>query len=153
RMFATYSYTDYDKFKGPGNELKAQINADVYQDLGHLGWINVAAHFNRNRNDFYNNVSYLPANAASAYSSAVNQNLTPNPSTLPGALAVGAPNVALDANGDYTGVITPGTVVPLGGFGLNFDEDPICVRPTPVGGTAQNEGAFAPQNVPAGSQP
>ena len=139
RAFATYSYTMYDKFKGPGNLQKRQINADIYQDMGSLGWINLAAHFNNNRNDFYNNVTFLPVNAQEAYLSTVNKNLTPNPSPLSGVLGVAAPNVALDANGDYTGVITPGTNIPIGGFGLGFDEDPVCNRATPVAGTIQSD--------------
>ena len=66
RAFVTYSYTMYDKFKGPGNLQKNQINADIYQDMGALGWFNIAAHFNRNRNDQYNNVSFLPIPATKA---------------------------------------------------------------------------------------
>ncbi len=127
RAFATYSYTMYDKFKGPGNLQKRQINADIYQDMGALGWINIAAHFNNNRNDFYNSVSYLPVLASSIFP-------TPTPAAA-NPYAVGAPNVALDANGDYTGT-NPALI---GGFGMNFDEDPTCTRATPVAGTAQSD--------------
>lgn len=144
KAFATYSYTMYDKFKGPGNEQKRQINADIYQDLGTLGWINVAAHFNNNRNDFYNAQSYLPIPASRAYLATIPAGTTPNPSTEAGVLvgtgsnfsstfsSTGSPNIAVDANGNYTGVIPPGNLVPIGGFGLGFDEDPICTRPAPL---------------------
>lgn len=54
RAFVSGSYTTYDKFKGPGKLQKKQINADIHQDLGDLGWINLAAHFNVNRNNSYN---------------------------------------------------------------------------------------------------
>jgi iron complex outermembrane receptor protein len=123
RAFATYSYTMYDKFKGPGNLQKNQINADIYQGMGDLGWINLAAHFNRNRNDQYNGVSFLPVQASTLYPS------------VDAMYAVSAPNVALDANGQYTG--TDPTA--LGGFGLGYDEDPTCTR-TAVAGTAQKDG-------------
>ncbi|HXC54172.1 MAG TPA: TonB-dependent receptor [Rhizomicrobium sp.] len=143
KALLSYSYQNYDKFKGAGHLQKQQINGFIYQDLGAVGFFDFGFHFNQNRNNFYNNVSYLPAFSESAYSSAVNKNSVPNPSPLNGALAVGAPNVALDANGDYTGVITPGTNVPIGGFGMNFDEDPTCTRPAAVAGTAQNEATSA----------
>jgi len=143
KAFLSGSFQDYDKFKGPGDEQKKQINGFIYQDMGAEGFMSLGFHFNQNRNFFYNNVSYIPAFYESAYSSAVNKNLTPNPSPLAGALAVSAPNVALDQNGEYHGVITPGTNIPIGGFGMKFDEDPSCTRPAGVAGTAQNEATSA----------
>jgi iron complex outermembrane receptor protein len=146
RAFATYSYTMYDKFKGPGNLQKRQINADIYQDMGALGWLNIAAHFNNNRNDFYNNVSFLPVNTAFAYQRApgpVTNTTSPTgvlATVADGGANVSSPNVALDANGDFAGVIPlNGQPVPIGGFGLNFDEDPVCNRATPVTGTVQSD--------------
>lgn len=153
RMFGTYSYTMYDKFKGPGNLQKVQVNGDIYQDMGTLGWANLAVHFNRNRNDFYNSATFLPAFYQTAYNSAVVKTLLPNPSPLNGVLAVAAPNIAYDQGGNFTGGLTPGVAVPLGGFGIDFDEDPVCVKPTPVNGTVQNEAAFAAAALPAGSAP
>ncbi|MFJ6022964.1 TonB-dependent receptor [Brevundimonas sp. NPDC092305] len=51
------SVTDYDKFKGPGSLNKRQINGKIYQDLGGDGnFVSLAGHFNRNRNDSYNNL-------------------------------------------------------------------------------------------------
>lgn len=62
--YATYSYTKYDKFKGPGELEKQQFNAKIYQDLGGDGnFASLAGHFNRNRNDSYNN-NYTLANFA-----------------------------------------------------------------------------------------
>lgn len=101
KALLSYSYQDYDKFKGPGNLAKQQINGLIYQDLGSTGFFNIGFHFNRNRNFFYNNVSYLPIGQGA-----------------PG-LAVSAPNVALDANGNYAPYVP-------GGLGLNTDEDPTC---------------------------
>ena len=125
------SYDHYDKFKGPGYLQKRQANFSIYQDLGTRGWFTVSAHFNQNRNNFYNNVSFIPVNAANAF--------TINPAT--GAATAIAPltivpNVALGINGNYTGVGSPGNIQ---GFGLGFDEAPTCTRPTPTAGTAQIE--------------
>ena len=53
RAFVTGSYTNYDQFYGYGQIDKKQINAALYQDMGGLGWMMLSAHFNRNRNDFY----------------------------------------------------------------------------------------------------
>ncbi|WP_332639031.1 TonB-dependent receptor [Brevundimonas sp.] len=53
--YATVSYTNYDKFKGPGELEKTQFNGKLYQDLGDGDFASVAAHWNVNRNDFYNN--------------------------------------------------------------------------------------------------
>ncbi|MGB8602521.1 MAG: TonB-dependent receptor [Rhizomicrobium sp.] len=53
RAYLTGSYSDYDKFKGPGQLRKSQLNFDVYQDMGSIGWVNFAMHYNRNRNNSY----------------------------------------------------------------------------------------------------
>ncbi len=59
------SYTNYDKFRGPGELEKTQVNGKIYQDLGGNGnFASLAGHFNRNRNAaFFNN--YTLANFAS----------------------------------------------------------------------------------------
>jgi iron complex outermembrane receptor protein len=121
KAFVAGSFTDYDKFKGPGNEQKQQINGFVYQDLGSLGFIDLGFHYNVNRNFFYNNVSFLPV---------LSSNIFPTPAPNP--FAVGAPNVALDGNGNYTGT----NPAALGGFGLKFDEDPVCLGVTVTPGVA-----------------
>jgi iron complex outermembrane recepter protein len=51
--YVTYSYSDYDKFKGSGKMFKTQMNADIHQDFGSLGWVDLAASFNRGRNTYY----------------------------------------------------------------------------------------------------
>ena len=53
--YVTASKTRYSKFKGPGNLDKQQYNAKVFQPLGGGDFVSVAAHYNRNRNNFYNN--------------------------------------------------------------------------------------------------
>ena len=54
--YATFSYTEYDKFKGPGELEKTQFNGKLYQDLGNGNFASVAAHWNINRNSQYNNL-------------------------------------------------------------------------------------------------
>jgi iron complex outermembrane receptor protein len=63
--YAAISYTNYDKFRGPGELEKIQANGKLYQDLGGNGnFVSLAGHFNRNRNaSFFNN--YTLANFAS----------------------------------------------------------------------------------------
>jgi iron complex outermembrane receptor protein len=53
--YVTASRTEYDKFKGPGELGKTQLNGRLYQDLGDGNFASVSAHYNRNRNNFYNN--------------------------------------------------------------------------------------------------
>ncbi|KPF79484.1 hypothetical protein IP78_09165 [Brevundimonas sp. AAP58] len=62
--FVSGSYTNYDKFKGPGELEKRQFNARLYQNLGDGDFASLAFHWNRNRNNFYNNFNTL-ANLAS----------------------------------------------------------------------------------------
>ena len=126
--FASYSYNHYDKWKGPGYLQKRQYNAGLYQDMGSLGWIFLGMHFNQNRNNFYNSVTSLP----------VGTNPANNNSVVP-ALGVSAPNIALTPGGSFTGVGTPPTPTTAAGYGLTYDEAPLCTRPTPVNGTTQLE--------------
>jgi len=51
------SYTRYDKFKGPGELEKWQVNGRMFWDLGDGDFVSLAAHYNENRNAFYRNVS------------------------------------------------------------------------------------------------
>ncbi len=56
--FLAGSYQKYDKFKGPGDLEKWQINGRVYQPLGDNGdFLSLAFHYNENRNAFYRNLS------------------------------------------------------------------------------------------------
>ncbi|WP_082572377.1 TonB-dependent receptor [Brevundimonas sp. Root1423] len=59
------SYTNYDKFRGPGELEKTQFNGKIYQDLGGNGnFASLAAHYNRNRNAaFFNNYTLALFNA------------------------------------------------------------------------------------------
>ncbi|HYE44515.1 MAG TPA: TonB-dependent receptor [Caulobacter sp.] len=71
------SYQKYDKFKGPGELEKWQVNGKIYQPIGDNGdFVSLAVHYNENRNAFYrtatiatfktngmdfdNNPTYLP---------------------------------------------------------------------------------------------
>jgi iron complex outermembrane receptor protein len=52
------SYQKYDKFKGPGDLEKWQINGKVYQPIGDNGdFVSLAFHYNENRNAFYRTTS------------------------------------------------------------------------------------------------
>ncbi|MEO8016793.1 MAG: TonB-dependent receptor [Pseudomonadota bacterium] len=57
KAFISASYTDYDKFKGPGELEKKQVNAMIRQDFENENFVSLAFHFNRNRNAFYRNGS------------------------------------------------------------------------------------------------
>jgi iron complex outermembrane receptor protein len=130
KAFFEASYQHYDKFKGPGTLNKLQFNGRVYQDLGDLGFISVAAHFNTNRNAFYRNLSYGPTPPGPPFSSSSNR----------------SPQVFHDPTTDSLS-------------GLDIDEDGGCVygavgsqttvnggtdvRPTPTFGTQQIEGTSA----------
>lgn len=65
--YAAVSYTNYDKFKGPGELEKTQFNGKLYQDLGDGDFASVAAHWNINRNSFYNNLISQAAFNANTY--------------------------------------------------------------------------------------
>src|SRR5207237_7078621 len=56
RAFIAASDQKYDKFRGPGQLKKDQVNARLYQPLGSNGdFVSLAGHFNRNRNNSYHN--------------------------------------------------------------------------------------------------
>ena len=55
--FAAASYTNYDKFRGPGELEKKQYNARVYQSLSGNNFVSLAGHWNENRNNQYNNIT------------------------------------------------------------------------------------------------
>ena len=55
KAYVAASQTKYDKFKGPGELEKTQFNAKIYQPLAGRDFISIAAHYNKNRNAFYNN--------------------------------------------------------------------------------------------------
>ena len=142
RAFASYSYSYYDKWKGQGYLQKRQYNAAIYQDLGSLGWIQLAAHYNENRNNQYNSVSYLPTSAANFQATA--NGATANTAAQAAALGlpvlgVAAPNVILSNTGSYIGVGGPPLPTTATGYGLTWDESSQCARPAAVAGTTQLE--------------
>ncbi|HEY0026700.1 MAG TPA: TonB-dependent receptor, partial [Allosphingosinicella sp.] len=56
KAWLSASEQEYDKFKGPGKLHRTQYNARIYQELGSNGdFVSLAGHFNRNRNNSYNN--------------------------------------------------------------------------------------------------
>jgi iron complex outermembrane receptor protein len=63
--YTTVSYTNYDKFRGPGSLEKLQFNGKLHQDLGGNGnFASIAGHYNRNRNAaFFNNYTLALFNA------------------------------------------------------------------------------------------
>lgn len=130
--FASFSYTSYDKFKGPGYLKKQQFNASIFQDMGELGWIQLAMHWNSNRNNFYNNPTFYPtvSTLAATATPGVFNGVTPFPLVSGGP---GAPNLAYSPSGSFTGTgLTNNSL----GFGLQFDEQPTCTRVPAVGGHA-----------------
>ncbi len=95
RMFGSISAARNDKFKGPGGLSKQQYNLRFYQPLSGTDFISIGGHFNRNRNNFYRNLTRAQVDA------------------------------------DFRD----------GKF--DFDNNPLCARPTFVAGSAQSESNFA----------
>lgn len=58
--YGTFSYQSNDKFKGFGYMRKVEANFKVYQDLGELGWMSLAGHWNANRNYSLYGEDYVP---------------------------------------------------------------------------------------------
>jgi iron complex outermembrane receptor protein len=57
KAFISGSYQNYDKFKGPGELEKKQVNAVIRQDFENENFISIAFHYNENRNAFYRTTS------------------------------------------------------------------------------------------------
>ncbi len=57
--FLSASYTNYDKWKGPGDLEKKQYNGRLFQDLGDGDFASLSFNWNENRNAFYNNFNNL----------------------------------------------------------------------------------------------
>ncbi len=130
--FAAFSYTSYDKFKGPGYLKKQQFNANIYQDLGELGWVQLAMHWNSNRNNFYNNPTFYPTTSTLQTVGGVLTGVTPFPLVTGGPAA---PALAYSPTGSFTGT---GPVNNVLGFGYSFDEQPTCTR-VPGAAGVQND--------------
>jgi iron complex outermembrane receptor protein len=125
---ATLSYTNYDKWKGPGHLEKKQFNAVVYQDLGDTGWLQLAAHWNTNRNNFYSNPTYYPVTSVG---DAAGANFTTAATPVNGSVVT--PTLAIGVNGAYTGT---GAANNIAGFGYYADYQPTCTH-VPGGPGAQ----------------
>jgi iron complex outermembrane receptor protein len=66
--FLAVSYQRYDKFKGPGDLQRWQINGKVHQEFGESNFISVGFHYNRNRNDSYRtNLTKTDLSTAAGY--------------------------------------------------------------------------------------
>lgn len=136
KAFASFSYQDYDKFRGPGRERRIQGNFGVEQDLGSLGFIKAYGHYNSNRNNQYNNQTFYPT----------------DPSLNTAVYAISQPNI-IKSGDSYVSPVDPtkatdGTSAgnPLQGYGWGFDEANACrytgtgASPlVPVAGTAQTQ--------------
>lgn len=58
RGFGAASYTNYDKWKGPGEIDKWQLNGGLFQEFNDGDdFIFVGVHYNENRNNFYRNLN------------------------------------------------------------------------------------------------
>ncbi|GGA47280.1 TonB-dependent receptor [Sphingomonas psychrolutea] len=117
RGFVSASVLQAEKYRGVGDLHKEQFNARLYKSFSNGDFISLAGHYNRNRNTSYRSLSLFQAQ--------------------------------VDLNGvptGTTGLTTTGTSVatPLAGDGrFNFDNNPLCTRPTFVNGTAQSDNATA----------
>jgi len=120
RAFFAASMARNDKFKGPGTIEKHQFNAGIYQPIGSNGdLIRISGHYNENRNAFYRNPSITDLRGLLG-----STQIPLNPSAQNPIDIGGLSNAQQDAV-------------------MNFENVPVCTRPTPVNGTAQNEGAGA----------
>jgi iron complex outermembrane recepter protein len=116
KAFASLSYQDYDKFKGPGHLKKIQGNFNVYQDFGTAGWFSIAGHWNANRNNSYYGLQWVP-------------NTDGFTSSL-----IGKTDLINDPDGGYTA--NPGSTNVLDGTGWDRDYQSACAYTAPVAGTA-----------------
>jgi len=57
RAWVSLSHAANDKFKGPGEMEKYQINGMIQQDLENGNFMSLALHYNQNRNNFYRNTT------------------------------------------------------------------------------------------------
>ena len=117
KAFATLSYQDYDKFKGPGHLRKIQGNFNIYQDFGDVGWFSIAGHWNSNRNNSYYGMQCVPSTAGFT------------------AALIGKTDLISGSDG-YVG--NPGSTNALDGVGWDRDYQQNCAYSTPVKGTADN---------------
>ena len=86
----------------------------LYQDLGDLGWIQLAMHWNSNRNNFYNNPTFYPTVSTLQTVNGVPTGVTPFPL---GPAVPPRPTCAYSPGGSFTGT---GPVNNAPGFGLQL---------------------------------
>lgn len=55
--YATYSFQEYEKFKGPGRLQRQQFNARIFQIMGDGDFLSLSVHYNRGRSHFYRNAT------------------------------------------------------------------------------------------------
>lgn len=115
KAFATLSYQDYDKFKGPGHLKKIQGNFNVYQDMGDLGWFSVAGHWNANRNNSTYGLQWSP-------------NTTGFSTSLAGKVDL--------INGGDSYIANPLSKNSVDGTGWDTDYQAACAYAAPKAGTA-----------------
>jgi iron complex outermembrane receptor protein len=106
------SYTNYDKFKGPGEIDKKQFNGRLYQPLSGSDYVSLAFHYNQNRNNFYRNPTLAQYNADPNFDNDILCSMpTPGP---------GAQNDATQSNiTTYNGVTTTGSCTSYHGLRIN----------------------------------
>ncbi len=100
--FVTYSYTDYDKFKGPAICSSSSSTPRSIRIWASWAGLQLAMHYNSNRNNFYNNPTYYPvvSNVVATATPGVSNGVTPFP-LVPGGPS--APNIAIGRDGNFTG--------------------------------------------------
>ncbi|MEI9992457.1 MAG: TonB-dependent receptor [Rhizomicrobium sp.] len=119
KAFASLSWQDYDKYKGPGDLKKWQANVKFQQDFGDLGWITLAGHWNSNRNNSYYAEDYVP-------------NTTNFSGTLAGTIdLIKGPDGYIANPANTTGAS-------FGGTGWDRDYQATCAYTTPVAGHADS---------------
>jgi iron complex outermembrane receptor protein len=57
RAWLSASHAGNDKFKGPGEMEKSQVNGMILQELQNGNFMSLAFHYNQNRNNFYRNTT------------------------------------------------------------------------------------------------
>jgi iron complex outermembrane receptor protein len=92
------SSQQYDKFKGPGELKKWQINGKVYQPIGDNGdFVSLAFHYNENRNNFYRTTTI-------ANFELFGRDYDNNPTYIANPAVNGVANIDAGANADYYGL-------------------------------------------------
>jgi hypothetical protein len=121
KAFASFSYQDYDKYKGPGQERKIQGNFKILQDFGDLGWITLAGHWNSNRNNSYYGEDYVADTTGFTASLAGTADIIKNPN-----------------GGGYIANPLNTKASSFDGTGWDRDYQALCSYATPVSGHADS---------------